>query len=96
MSATFETKLPAGGRYEVRVSYSSNPNRATNVPVTVRHADGEANLYVNQRKAGEVDGAWHSLGTFSFSADQTAIVVISNASTDGYVIVDAVQWLAAK
>jgi hypothetical protein len=96
MSATFEAKLPAAGRYEVRISYSPNPNRATNVPVTIRHADGDASAKVDQRKAGEIGGAWRSLGTFRFTADTPATIIVSNAGTDGYVIVDAVQWIEAK
>jgi hypothetical protein len=95
-SATFEAKLPAAGRYEVRVSYSPNPNRATNVAVTVRHAHGQTIVKVNQRTAGEIQGTWHSLGTFNFAANTPAAVIISNAETDGYVIVDAVQWIEAK
>jgi hypothetical protein len=96
MSAKFQTELPAAGAYEVRISYSANPNRATNVPVIVRHADGQTSVKVNQRKAPEIQGAWHSLGKFTFSADAPAVVVISNADTDGYVIADAVQWIEAK
>ncbi|MFH1269204.1 MAG: FAD-dependent oxidoreductase, partial [Planctomycetota bacterium] len=50
-SVRFEAKLPKPGRYDVRLYYSPNPNRATNVPVTVHHADGPESVRVNQRKA---------------------------------------------
>src|SRR5262249_52276454 len=48
-SARYVPDLPRAGRYEVRLSYSPNPNRATNVPVLVRHADGENVVKVDQR-----------------------------------------------
>ena len=35
-SAKFSPDLPAAGKYEVRLAYTANPNRATNVPVTRR------------------------------------------------------------
>ena len=95
-SARFEAKLPAGGRYEVRVSYSRNDNRATNVPATIRHAAGETKVSFDQRKAPRIDGAWHPLGTFEFSADGPAMVTITNEGTDGHVIIDAVQFLPVR
>jgi hypothetical protein len=79
------------GRYEVRISYSPNPNRATNVPVTVHHAAGESTIRVNQRRPPALDNAFVSLGTFAF--DNRAVVVIANDDTDGHVIADAVQFL---
>ena len=39
-SARFELKVPIDGRYEVRFAYTPNPNRATNVPVTIESAEG--------------------------------------------------------
>ncbi len=88
ISATFAAKL-SPGKYQVRIVYSANPNRATNVPVTI----GDKQVLVNQRQAPN-DGVFHSLGTFSF--DGAAAVTISNANTDGYVIIDAVQFLPVR
>jgi hypothetical protein len=48
---------------------------------------------VNQKQPAPIDGLFLSLGTFDFTADQPAAVVLSNAGADGYVIIDAVQWL---
>ncbi|MDB5294730.1 MAG: xanthan lyase [Phycisphaerales bacterium] len=96
LSARYEAAVPAAGRYEVRVAYTRNGNRASNVPVTVAHAGGETTVAVDQRKAPAIDGAWASVGTFAFAAGRPAVVTVSNAGTDGYVIVDAVQFVAAK
>ena len=90
--ATFEAKLKPG-RYEVRLAYSNNGNRATNVPVVIHHAEGDKTVLVNQKKVPPIDKLFVSLGEFDFSADAPAAVTISNKSTDGYVIIDAVQWL---
>lgn len=92
-TARFE---PAGlkpGRYEVRFAYTPNSNRASNVPVTVHHAGGETTVTVDEKKAPPVEGGFISLGTFEIAAGTTAAVVISNKGTDGYVVMDAVQWL---
>jgi FAD dependent oxidoreductase len=86
--AIFRAKLPAPGRYEVRLAYTALPNRASNVPVTA----GGKNITVNQRTTPPIDGLWLSLGTFENPAE----VVISNEGTDGFVIIDAVQWLPVK
>lgn len=89
-SARFEATLPRG-RHEVRLFYSALGNRASNVPVTVHHAAGSATLKVNQRQEPPLEGLAVSLGMFEF--DGRGAVEVSNAGTDGHVIIDAVQWL---
>jgi hypothetical protein len=90
-SARFLAKLTPG-RYEVRIAYPPNSNRATNVPVTVRHVDGETTVHINQRKKPPQGAA--RVGVFEFG--DSAEIVISNENTDGHVILDAVQLLPAK
>jgi hypothetical protein len=92
-TAKFETRLKSG-HYEVRLAYSHNANRATNVPVIIHHASGKKTVVVNQRKVPPIDKVFISLGEFDFTSDTPAAVTISNQATDGYVIIDAVQWLA--
>jgi hypothetical protein len=89
---TFTTRLPKAGKYEVIFAYAANNNRATNVPVTVKHQGGETQVLVNQKKEGDVDGLGVSLGTFDLGTE--AEVIIRNDGTDGYVVVDGVQWIA--
>ena len=93
MSAVFEAKLPESGEYEVRFAYAASNNRATNVPVTVRHAGGEETVIVNERVKAPFDEITVSLGRFQFEKDSPATVTVSNEGTDGYVLIDAVQWL---
>ncbi|MES2469553.1 MAG: FAD-dependent oxidoreductase [Verrucomicrobiota bacterium] len=91
-SAVFTATLPADGKYTVRFAYTALPNRASNVPVTVGTASGPVKVVVNQRLAPSVKGLLHPLGTWNLKAGANT-VQISNAGTDGHVIIDAVQWL---
>ncbi|MBI5768666.1 MAG: FAD-dependent oxidoreductase [Verrucomicrobia bacterium] len=94
--ARFVPTIPTAGRYTVRVVYPPNANRATNVPIVIHHADGETKLAFDERKHPSIDGALESLGTFRFTAGRDGWVEISNANTNGYVVIDAVEWLPAK
>ncbi|MBL9209658.1 MAG: FAD-dependent oxidoreductase [Opitutaceae bacterium] len=95
-TARFVPDLPRDGRYQVFIAYPVNANRATNVPVTIRHADGETKVALNQRRKPEVQNLFQSVGTFRFTKGKTGHVEIGNAGTDGYVTIDAVQWVEVK
>ena len=92
---TFTAELPAG-RYRVELAFPANPNRATNVPVTIRHAGGDTMVKVNQRKADESAQPFRSLGEFDFAADRPATVIVANQGADGYVVADAVRWVIVE
>ncbi len=92
-TATYRPDLPRAGEYEVRVSYTAGTNRATNVPVEIRHAEGETTVRINEQKTPPIDQRWLSVGRFKFENGTAGAVVISNLDTDGHVIVDAVQFL---
>jgi hypothetical protein len=95
LAVTFRARLPKPGKYEVRLAYTANPNRATNVPVTIFARGGDTvKQTVNQRKAPPLDGTFVSLGSFEF--DREATVVIRTDNTDGHVIADGVQLLERK
>lgn len=93
-SARFAFRVDKDGKYEVRVAYSAHANRATNVPVTVRHAGGETTVKISQKQPPPIDQLFQPAGQYAFQAGQECSVEISNHDTDGYVIVDAVQLLA--
>jgi hypothetical protein len=92
-SARFRAVLKPG-RYEVLIAYTPHGNRATNVPVTVRHAGGAAAVRLDQRRKPPVDGLAASAGSFEFGAEGS--VVISNDGTDGYVVIDAVAFVGVR
>lgn len=93
LSITYKLTVPKNGRYEVRVSYAAAPNRASNVPVAVRHASGTESVIVNQKKAPPIDGLFLKLGEFEFEAARAAVITIRNGDTNGIVGADAVQLL---
>jgi len=91
-SATFRPEIAEAGEYEIFLLYPPLNNRATNVPVTITPEGGEAKtVKVNEKKAGERNEA--SLGKFQLRAGKSVTITVSNAETDGYVIVDGVQLL---
>ncbi len=93
-SIRFPVTIEEAGTYELRIAYSQNGNRASNVPVTV-HAGGKSHaVKVNQRQPPE-HGVLATIGKFAFPVGD-AVVEISNAETDGHVIVDAIQLLPLK
>jgi hypothetical protein len=94
--ARYRPEVATAGKYEVRLSYAPHANRATNVPVTIVHADGQSLVTVNQRRAPTLDRAFVSLGSYRFVPGRAGYVEIRNAGADGYVIIDAVQWLPVK
>jgi len=92
--AVFTATLPAPGEYEVQVAWSRNGNRATNVPVTIEHAGGKAEVKLDQREPPGIGGLFGSVGRFRFGKD--GVVTLSNAGADGHVIIDAVRWVPVK
>jgi hypothetical protein len=95
MRIRFTPDLPKDGRYEVQLFYTANPNRATNVPIIVHHADGEKSIRVNQRRSVGSEQSLQ-LGVFNFASGAKGWVEIRNDETDGYVVADAVQFVPAK
>lgn len=92
-TARFVPKLPKSGNYRVSMVYTANANRATNVPVTIHSAYGTITVMVDQQKKPSVEGVLLPLGTFAFESGKEGYVEVSNAGTDGHVIIDAMQWL---
>lgn len=91
-SATFQQVLTSG-KYRVRLSYSPNANRSSQVSVTVSHAAGKKEITINQKKTPDLDGLWVELGEFDFLESVPAEVVVSNRNSNGYVIADSVQFM---
>ena len=91
MTARFEAKLPKSGKYEVFLALVPNINRASNAPVTIAHAGGNTVLKVNLRD--KTANNLFSLGVYTFDASQPASLTIGNQGADGYVVIDAVNWV---
>ena len=91
-SIQFSVQLPTPGLYEVRLSHSPGKNRAARVPLTIATAEGEKQIFLDQRRT-QIAPMWSSVGVFEFDAQQETSVTIRNVGTSGYVIADAVQFI---
>lgn len=91
-SAKYRFKIEKAGKYEVRIGYTANPNRATNVPVSIRRSNKKSILaLLNQKKKPE-DGSFTTVANEDFEVGNVE-VEIRNTETNGYVVIDAVQLL---
>ncbi len=93
---TFAPDIPSTGTYEVRLAYTHHENRASNVPVTLFTAGGEATLTISQKEAPPINGRFVSLGRHRFEQNGAGFVLVSNEGTDGHVVVDAVQFIPVE
>lgn len=85
----FNAPTTVTGTQRVFIRWTSHTNRASNVPVTVQHANGTSIITIDQRSNG---GKWHPLGMFS----NVTAVVVGNEQANGYVIADAVGFLTVN
>lgn len=69
--------------------WTSNPNRATNVPVTINYDGGQQVETVNMQNNG---GNWVFLGNYPFTSGVSPLLVVSNTGTNGYTVADAVKF----
>nr|WP_255407693.1 FAD-dependent oxidoreductase [Rhodopirellula sp. MGV] len=88
--ATYTVELPKPGEYEVFLRWPPFPNRSTRTPVTITDRDGIVQQQLVNQRASKSKGV-QSLGVYAF--EQSAVVQISNANADGYVVADAIQFI---
>ncbi|OYP39221.1 xanthan lyase [Rhodopirellula sp. MGV] len=89
----FRRRLPKPGQYKVRFAFNTGSNRAIDIPIEIVTSTGTQQLRISQQ-AKQDTAPWETLGTFLFAADQDAVVTIRNEGTSGYVIADAVEFIA--
>ncbi|MBI5800109.1 MAG: family 16 glycosylhydrolase [Verrucomicrobia bacterium] len=90
-SVKFAPTLPHTSSYAVYARWTAGANRASNTPIDIVDGTGATHtVTVNQQND---NGAWVSLGTYSFTAGATGYVRIRNDGANGYVIADAVKWV---
>jgi Fibronectin type III domain len=93
-SVSWRPDVPVTDTYQVLVWYVSHPNRASDAPYTIHHADGTTTVRIDQRGqarslVAERPGVWVNLGSFRFEAGQSGVVRLTN-DADGFVVADAV------
>jgi hypothetical protein len=87
MNLLFTPTVSAAGQYELVLISTPNPNRASNVPVTVQVLGESRVVKVNQRTGNGLA----SLGKFQLPAGRECSVTVANTGTDGFVVVDGLQ-----
>ncbi len=90
-SAEYTVEITKAAKYEVRMSYTTSSNRATNVPVTISHGGKDTVVTVNQRKKPEHDDLFTTIGSIDAKVGDKVTVTISNKGANAHVIIDAVQ-----
>ena len=88
----FETKIPAAGRYDIRIAYQPHDNRGDRVPVTIEAGGTSKTIRVNMKKAPGADG-FFSVGQYDLQKEATVAVVLETNDAGGNVHADAVQIL---
>ncbi|NND97256.1 MAG: hypothetical protein HKN47_08015, partial [Pirellulaceae bacterium] len=91
------TGLPAGQQYQVSVTWTAHPNRATNAPYRILGTtEGSTTIPVNQENAPQADAVnfgtnFQNLGTpVTVDSNGTLVVELSDVA-DGYLNADAVR-----
>ncbi len=88
----FEPRDIEPGEYEIRFYFIPHANRASNTPVKITVGKKSQSLKIDQRSKLK-SKTFVSLGTVQVTSTEKPSVEISNAGTDGYVVVDVVQFL---
>lgn len=95
-TARFEFRIPAAGKYEVRIAWVGHENRATRTACSLERVGQEPlRVRLNQQTDAPDGNVFHSIGTFDFPAGEAA-VVISTEGANGNVHIDAVQLVEKR
>jgi len=91
-TATFRPLVNRPAEYKVFGWWVSSSNRSTDTPFVIVHRDGRDTVRVNQAINGSM---WFPVGDFFFAGNPEEAVIISDAaSTNGYVVADAIRLVA--
>ena len=91
-SATFSFTPGSAGRHVVRMAYSAHPTRARNVPVRIIQGTRTFDIVVDQTEPLPAGEAFRTVGEIELKAGETVTVEVSNRGTQGFVILDALQF----
>lgn len=89
----FPIRVPRTALYQTQISYNSNSGRDKKVPVSIKHADGETEVFVNQQRKPSIENQFEPLGKFRFEKDQATTITVATRGTELYVIVDAIRLI---
>ena len=90
--AIYTLPIAEDGNYQISLLFKPGRDRASNVPIIIKHADGTTNITWNM-KQGSTYGFAVPVGTYRFMAAQTNTVNLSTTNTNGKVIADSVGFV---
>jgi hypothetical protein len=94
--AIFRFTAPKSGQYKLAMAYSAHETRATNVPVIVMSGGRTVELKVDQTEPLPVGDCFRVIGTIELEGNSESMITVSNAGTDGFVILDALQLVLVQ
>lgn len=92
-AAVFRVRVPNTGRYTIGMAYSPHETRATRVPVTIQNGTLSVELLADQTQPLEPGKPFRHIGSAYLQKETETTITIRNASTKGFVILDAFQLL---
>jgi hypothetical protein len=92
-AARFEFKVPATGKYEVRVYWAGHENRSSNTPCTLER-DGQPVFEARLNQQETAPKGANVLGVFEFTQGGANAVVLRTAGANGNIVADGVQIVA--
>ena len=95
-TATFRFKATKSGRYQLLMAYSAHPSRAKNVPVIVSCGAYQKSFVVDQTRPLPASRHFRPVGAVDLQADVETVIQVTNADTNGFVILDALQLLPVE
>ncbi|MCU0785803.1 MAG: right-handed parallel beta-helix repeat-containing protein [Verrucomicrobia bacterium] len=90
--AIYTLPITEDGNYQISLLYKPGTDRASNAPVTIKHADGTAHVTWNMQQGSQY-GFAVAVGTYRFVAAQTNTVTLSTTGASGKVIADSVGFV---
>lgn len=81
------------GHYELRMAYSPHETRASRVPVVFQAGEMSKRFEFDQTVPLAAGDRFRRVGVVELTAGQPVTITVSNAETDGFVILDAIQLL---
>jgi hypothetical protein len=94
--AIFRFKAPKSGRYDLRMAYSAHETRAVKVPLALQSGAHKSSIIVDQTQPLPAGEAFRSVGTVELTSEAETVITLCNTSTDGFVILDALQLVEKR
>lgn len=93
--ATFRFKGPADGEFALRMAYSAHETRTKRLPIVIAGDGQEQRLTVDQTVPLPAGEAFRTIGQVQLRKGVDYTLTLSNAGTEGFVILDAIQLIPA-